>query len=349
MKDKFKTWIKPFMWAIIAVLIARMFIQSYGITDNRMQNTLNKGDYIIINRCAYGLRLPITLFSLPLNDNKIPFTNIPSYVIITTLPYIRIGTSTPSRLDIIAYNSPLATDFPIDLRPLQISRVIGLPGDTVTISNKKVFVNNIMVDTALNNLVFEYRIVTDGTYIPKSILDSMNINGKMISDIGIYNLYMLPSQVSFFEHLPYVKMIREVINYKGYEAQKYFPVNSHFFGWDRDYFGPLIVPYKGQTVPITFKDIDLYKDIIRNEGNEVDINIYKKEVKINGEKVDFYTIKKNYYFVLDDNRDQAFDSRYIGFIPEDHIVGKGEFIWFSINKKNNKSDVVWNKMLKKIK
>ncbi len=349
-KEKLKIWIKPLLWAIVAAIVARIFVQSYVLTDTRMRETLNRGDYIIIDRTAYGLRLPITFFALPLNNNRIPFTDIQSYVILKTFPYKRIGFKMPNRLDVIAYNFPLADELPIDLRPVRVSRLMGLPGDTFAIANKKVFVNNKMIDKGLANLMFQYRIVTDGTYFTKQFIDSLGLEGKMISDMGVYDFYMTPTTAAYFETLPHVKYVRKVTGYKGYNALHYFPANSKFFGWNKDYFGPLIIPYKGYTVKITYQNIDLYKRIIRAyEGNDLFIDIYKKKVFINGEEATSYTFKKNYYFVMDDNRDNAFDSRYFGFIPEDHIIGKAKFVWFSIEEKNGKSDINWSRMLKKIK
>jgi signal peptidase I len=348
-KEKYKIWINPLIFAVIAAIIARIFVQSYVMTDSRMRETVKVGDYIIIDRTAYGLRLPITFFSLPVNNNKIPFTDIQSYVIITTFPYKRIGFREPDRLDVIAYNFPMADELPIDLRPVKVSRLVALPGDTLAIVNKKVFVNNKLLDRDISNLMFEYRIVTDGTFFKKDFLDSLEIEGKMISDMGVYDFYMTPTVAAYFETLPHVKYVREVTGYKGYNALHYFPANSNYFGWNKDYFGPLIIPFKGYTVNITYQNIDLYKRIIRAyEDNDLFIDIYKKKVFINGEEAKSYTFKKNYYFVMDDNRDNAFDSRYFGFIPEDHIIGKAKFVWFSIENKNGKSDINWSRMLKKI-
>jgi len=348
-KSKVKIWLKPLIFAAIAAIVARFFVQSYVMTAPTMERTLMKGDYVIIDRCAYELRLPMTFFALPLNNNRIPFTNIQSYHIFTVFPYKRIGKSLPGRMDVIAYNLPLADELPIDLRPVKVSRVVGLPGDTVSVLNKKLFVNKVLMDKDLSNLLFQYRIVTDGTYFKQSFLDSMSIEGKLVSDLGVYDFYLTPTQAAYFETLPFVKYVREVTGYKGYNAMQYFPVNSSFFGWNKDYFGPVVVPKKGMTVKISYANIDLYKRIIRNyEGNDLEIDIYKKKVFINGIEAKFYTFKKDYFFVMDDNRDNAFDSRYFGFLPGDHIIGKVKFIWFSIFKNNKGYDINWSRMLKKV-
>ena len=349
LKEKFKIWLKPLIWAIVAAVVARAFVQSYVITDTHMESSLHRGDYIIIDRTAYGWRVPITYIALPFNDNKLPFTNIHSYLKLFTISCHRIAFTEPQRLDVVAYNFPLAESKPIDLRPVKVSRIMALPGDTLVIANKKVFVNSRMIDEKLTNLMFEYRIVTDGTYFTAGFLDSMNIEGKMISDLGVYDFYLTPTKAAFFETLPYVKYVRMVTGYKGYNALKYFPANSSFFGWNKDYFGPVIVPYKGYTVPISFSNIDLYKQIIRSyEGNDLFVDIYKKKVFINGDEAKSYTFKQNYYFLMDDNRDNAFDSRYFGFVPESHLIGKARFVWFSIEKRKGKDDINWSRMLKKI-
>ncbi len=348
-KAKVKIWLKPLIFAAIAAVVARIFVQSYVMTDSNMERSLMKGDYVIVNRCAYGLRLPMTFFALPLNNNRIPFTDIPSYHIFTVFPYKRIMPSMPERMDVVAYNLPLADELPVDLRPVKVSRLVGLPGDTVAVINKKLFVNKVLMDKDLSNLLFQYRIVTDGTYFEQTFLDSMGVKGKLVSDLGVYDFYLTPTQAAYFETLPYVKYVREVTGYKGYNAMRYFPVNSSFFGWNKDYFGPVVVPHKGLTVRIDFSNIDLYKRIIRNyEGNDLEVDIYKKKVFINGVEAKFYTFKKDYYFIMDDNRDNAYDSRYFGFLPEDHVIGKVNFIWFSIIKKSDGYDINWSRMLKKV-
>ncbi len=348
-QSKVKIWLKPLLLAAVTAIIARIFVQSYVMTDSHMERTLMKGDYVIVNRCAYGFRLPMTFLALPLNNNRIPFTDIPSYHIFTVFPYKRIMTSMPERMDVVAYNLPLADELPVDLRPIKVSRLVGLPGDTVAVVNKKLFVNKVLMDRDLSNLLFQYRIVTDGTYFKQTLLDSMGVKGKLVSDLGVYDFYLTPTQAAYFETLPYVKYVREVTGYKGYNAMRYFPVNSSFFGWNKDYFGPVVVPYKGLTVQINFSNIDLYKRIIRNyEGNDLKVDIYKKKVFINGEEARFYTFKKDYYFIMDDNRDNAYDSRYFGFLPEDHIIGQVNFVWFSIIKKSDGYDINWSRMFKKV-
>ena len=349
MKGKYKIWVKPFLLAIFVALVARIFVQPFMVSSDKMKKTLYKGDYVIINRLAYGLRLPITFIALPFSNNKIPFTDIPSYYIFKVFPYKRLCSSYPERTDVVAYNFPLADELPIDLRKIMVSRIIGLPCDTITIANKKVFVNGIMSEIDFSNLVFRYRIITDGTFFDQSFLDSMKIEGKLLSDIGVYDLFLTPSQVVFFESLPNVKSVREVTGYKGYDAMKYFPENSSYFNWNKDYFGPVVVPCKGMTVRITYENIDLYKRIIRDyENNNLEIDIYKNKVYINGDEIKYYTFKKDYFFVMDDNRDDAYDSRFFGFLPEDHLIGKVSFVWFSIVKQNGKYDLNWSRFLKKI-
>ena len=122
-------------------------------------------------------------------------------------------------------------------------------------------------------------------------------------------------------------MLRLLKQYYGDSSKAYFPYSS-FFNWNRDQFGPVIVPAKGLEVSLSIKNVDLYRDIIDvNEGNDLIIDF--SGITINGVKADSYTFKSNYYFVLDDNSGNPNDSRIIGFIPASHLLGTSKRILYS--------------------
>jgi len=125
-----------------------------------------------------------------------------------------------------------------------------------------------------------------------------------------------------------------------------FPYSSNY-SWNRDNFGPIVIPEAGTTVNLTIDNLPLYKRIIRNyELNDLDVRDGK--IYINGQETDSYTFKMNYYWMMGDNRHNSADSRYWGMVPENHVVGKAVFVWFSLDK--NKSlfngKIRWNKLLR---
>ena len=128
-------------------------------------------------------------------------------------------------------------------------------------------------------------------------------------------------------------------------AERLYPLNS-VTGWTCDNYGPIWIPKKGQTVKLTMRNLPLYERPIRvYEHNQLDVKGHS--IYINGKKTDRYTFKMDYYWMMGDNRHNSADSRYWGFVPEDHIVGKPIFIWWSHSPDHKGfSGIRWNRLFK---
>ncbi len=333
----FKDWIRAILIALFLVLIIRgLLFQSYVVKSTQMENALYSGDYVLVNKVSTGARLPITLLSLP-------FTDIYSEFI--QLPYLRFPSFFEIEInDLLVFNYPAIFDTPVDKGDAYIKRCLGLPGDTIMINNKIAYNNNLSFDEKLN-LRFQYRIITDGTGFTDNYLDSLNITeGGVVSDMGIFDFLINDKTAKIITDLDYVRNVRIKKDYPRENTSYTFP-SGKFIPWNKDYFGPVVIPQKGVTVKINYKNIDLYKDIIDLYEDNL-LEIIKHKIFINNIEVSEYTFKQNYYFVIDDNRDNAKDSRYWGFLPETHIIGTASFIWFSLDK--NKSNIRWNRIFKSI-
>ena len=125
---------------------------------------------------------------------------------------------------------------------------------------------------------------------------------------------------------------------------------KHYVHWSRDNFGPLWVPKEGATIHINDSTLQLYGPTIKLYDHNDDVKIENGKFFIDGKEVTEYTFKQNYYFMMGDNRHNSHDGRYWGFVPEDHIVGKGFFIWLSIDpNKGAFSKIRWNRFFNLIR
>jgi signal peptidase I len=280
-----------------------------------MEKTIVEDELVYINKTKFGIRFPITLLSVPF------FSNLYSPLI--QLPYFRIPKfSGINHNHLIAFNTPGLNDLPIDKKPILVKRCVGLPGDNLQIQNKKVFINQKEIENPVN-IQHNYRITTNGCDSMLFTTETIRKYGitqiNLVAEIGVYDLPLTKKNAQKLKTEPYIMNLRKKEVIKGNGFNTIFP-QSGYFHWNKDYFGAVSIPKKGATVSLNHKNIYLYKKIIEiYESNFFEIK--QNKIFINNSETQTYTFKKNYYFVLDDNRDNANDSRHWGFLPEDHIIG----------------------------
>jgi signal peptidase I len=323
------TWLKAIIIAfLIAWLLRTFFFELAIVPDIKMENTLFHGDVVFINKLKPGPRMPITLLSIPFFGYTFPFSSIPSYLDIIQFPYIRLKTWDIKCNDILAFNYPIENDPPVDKKTIVFMRCFGLPGDTIHIKDKKVFVNNVLFQEA-KTIKYKYRI---SAKIP---LDNAFFNkyqiteGELVAQPNIYDVHVTDEMADSIAKNNEIKKIQLLVIMNMPAFTVLFP-ESPYESWSLDYFGTLIIPKKGVTVLLNKNNIYYYKQIIEKyEGNTLSMND-DAQFFINGKTAHTYTFKMNYYFVLDDNRDNGKDSRYWGFLPENHIIGTAKFVLFNI-------------------
>lgn len=345
-----KDWVKAIVIALLLLLVFRTFIgQSFTVTSSRMEKAVMSGDHVYINKLSLGARMPVTILTIPFTENTLPFSSIPSFFDWITLPVMRIpGYSHVKHNDMLVFNYPYENDVPVDMKTRYVKRCVALSGDSIRIYNKTIFLNNVQIQSDSNNIQFRYRIVfKKGSIVTDKFWEKYNINEGNLSAERVYDCDVTLNQAYTLEQDSMITDVRPLKLDKDQGSTIYFP-NNEKFNWNTDFFGPVKVPKKKDSVLLTIKNIPIYRRIIETyEKNKLEVT--DKQIMINDVETRYYVFKQNYYFVLDDNRDDAKDSRFWGFLPEDHIIGKASFIWFSFNNsKSGSGKVRWNRIFKRL-
>lgn len=255
---------------------------------------------------------------------------------------------------------------PVDRRENYVKRCVGLPGDNFKIVNGQIYVNNVPSKNP-ENLQFNYLVQTTGGYIPEDLFRELGISldDQLLLSTEYDNTLLAEGftaknsqgRLNPVYHLPLTKAAYQALNTNKQliakikmESEEYsgllYPLNQ-YTKWDRNNYGPIWIPQKGATVQLTMDNIAIYERPIHvYEGNKLDVKDGK--IFINGTQTNSYTFKMDYYWMMGDNRDNSQDSRYWGFVPEDHIVGKPIVVWLSLDKDRGWFDgkIRWNRFFK---
>ncbi|MCK5068075.1 MAG: signal peptidase I [Bacteroidales bacterium] len=338
-----------------------LFVETYKIPTPSMEETLLAGDFIFVSKLSYGPRLPETPLAIPFYHNKLP-SGKKSYSEKLKMPHKRLkGFSSIERDDIIVFNFPegdtmvvqypgqnyyslvrqygreyILSEFdiithPVDKRENYIKRCIALPGDTLQITGGEIRVNG-KTRPVLPHQKFKYYVTTTGNPLPDPLLDSLKILKTSVTYNPVNSLHVLYLAEENVETLKSFPQVRSIKQYSeptlSFQNQEIFP-HSNNYRWTGDNFGPLKVPAKGDTIPLDMLNLPLYQRLIATYEHN-NLQLVEGDIHINGVPAESYVVKMNYYFVMGDNRHNSADSRYWGFVPEDHLLGKAVTVWFSI-------------------
>ncbi len=237
---------------------------------------------------------------------------------------------------------------PPDKRENYIKRCVGIPGDEIKIIDRQLYVNGKAAENP-EDMQFNYDVVTDGTLLNPKALDKLNINeGQLIDGNGRYIMPLTGAMKKEIEQWSNVKSITPLIRAAGETYSPIFPHDTAHFRWNEDNYGPLVIPKAGVTIALSMENIALYRKLIDVYENN-DIQVKDGKIFINGNIATSYTFKQNYYWMMGDNRHNSADSRFWGFVPEDHIVGEAVFVWLSLEKNRSfLNKIRWDKLFRLI-
>ena len=367
------SWVHAIIFAtIVATLIQLYWFQMFVIPTGSMESTLMAGDYILVNKVSYGPRVPMTPLSFPFVHNTMPLNDTKaSFSTSWERSYRRLaGKDEVKRGDVVVFNFPegdtvvmempamsyyellrsdelgrtveerrehLLKNYTIAVRPLDkkenyIKRCVAVAGDSLLIVDGVVYTNGVK-ERAIPTRQYSYLNATTGAAI--------NPGSDEFGDIG--PMPVMDADIAKYAEQTPVKAGRIGASNSGVLIPHLTFGDSST--WDLDNFGPVWVPKAGATIELTPENMAMYgrciavyeQRAVKQEGDKI---------YIDGKEATEYTFLMDYYFMMGDNRHGSLDSRFWGFVPEDHIVGKAAFVWFSVAP--NGDGIRWERIFTKI-
>ena len=362
------SWIDAIVFALVAVYFINLYIfQNYQIPSSSLEKTLRVGDFLYVDKMGYGARVPFTPLSMPLVQHTMPawLGGGKSYIDKPHWEYKRLkGWTSPQKGDIVVFNFPAGDtvctkmqnpDYytlrhyygealvksrkdvfgemvvrPVDRRENYVKRCVGTPGDSLKIVDNTIWImdnGQWTMEPEREGLQLNYFVQTDGhvfgaKYLEKigiSVADRVQVDGTT---------WHFPLTKAMKEELEKNSHVLGITVEPSEQGGAVYPLGHN--SWSRDNYGPIYIPRKGDRIMITEDNYWLYKRIA---------DAYEfKPIAIGKE----YTFEMDYYWMMGDNRHNSADSRFWGFVPEDHIVGRPMFIWLSIDK--DKHGIRWNRL-----
>ncbi|MGM9791819.1 MAG: signal peptidase I [Candidatus Cryptobacteroides sp.] len=307
-------WLDAIIFAVIVVTFINIFFfQAFKIPSSSMEKTLYTGDHLFVSKLTYGPRVPQTPLTVPFTHNVI--FGKESYSTLIQNDYRRLkGLRNVRRGDIVVFGFPNG-DTVLRKAPSEdyysLCRFYG---------KKKVI-------STLGPVIARPADKVDH-YVKRCVAipgDTLEVRDGLVWVDGV--------KQPVYEGMQISRNLEKVQN----DYREIFPFSPDYT-WTRDEFGPLWIPQKGATVELTRENLPLYERIIR---------VYEHSSVEEALAAGSYTFKQDYYFMMGDNRHNSLDSRYWGFVPEDHIVGRPVVIWLSTDEgKKFPKNIRWGRFLK---
>ena len=374
-KSKFLNWILDWvdaiLFAVVVVTLINVFwFQSFKIPSSSMESSLYTGDHLFVSKLTYGARLPMTPLTIPFTHNVIggkesystsvswKYKRLPGFRDVRKGDYVVFGfpngdtvlTKAPvedyhTLVRFLGREAAIKAYGPVIVRPMDkkdhyVKRCVATAGDTLEVRDGLVWVNGEQ-QTVWPGIQLSYRVTTTGREFNPKVIDQLGLNVReLFFSPALPGYPEMPLTAEMLEKVKSMKnvvSVEPVLQAESSDYREIFPF-SPAYSWSRDSFGPLWIPAKGSTVELTAANLPLYERIIRDyEHSDVEAAL----------SAGSYTFKQDYYFMMGDNRHNSLDSRYWGFVPEDHIVGRPSVIWLSTDAgRKFPSNIRWKRFLK---
>jgi len=368
------SWVDAIVFALVAVYFINLyFFQNYQIPSSSLEKSLRVGDFLFVSKMSYGARVPNTPLSMPLVQHTMPawLGGTKSYIEHPHWNYKRLkGWDTPKKGDIVVFNFPTGDtvctkvqnpDYytlcyycgkenvhqrkdafgeivvrPVDRRENYVKRCVGEPGDSLKVVDNIVYTKSAQdvewqMEPTREGVQLNYLVQTDGHIFTDANLTKLGVNkdDRVLVRDGLWHFPLTTAMKEALAKNPHVLTLTIE---SPEEAGAVYPLGCN--DWTRDNYGPIYLPKKGETLMITPANYDIYKRIAW---------AYEFQPMQIGQP---YTFGMDYYWMMGDNRHNSADSRYWGFVPEDHIVGRPVFVWLSIEKDQPwlKGHIRWNRI-----
>lgn len=284
------------------------FIQPYAVSSSQMETTLLEGDRVLVDKTAYGIRMPITLLSMPFTFDRI--LGLKSYSDLLTFNYYRFNPKKVSKNDIVLLNNPLEEEKPIDKRNLLLSRCVAVAGDTIFLKGHDFFING-------KEYIPSPDVLMDFSF-PSTFQDSL---------VSVLKMFNIPDRIrdldSLVSNISLNKYELFIVSQKLPISTQLKPVSSP------EIFYTLSIPKKGMPIVLDSINSSLYVKCIRQENPVGDIIFKNGQIFEKGSPLKNYIFKEDYYWFISDNLENSVDSRSIGFVSEKYVIGKAFFVWYS--------------------
>ncbi len=338
-----REWINSLTFAIVAASLIRWTtVEAFVIPTPSMEDTALVGDFLFVSKFHYGTRTTSAPLQIPLTHQKVWGTEIPAYTDLIELPIFRFpGISEVKRGDVVVFNVPdlKMNDgelHPITLKNNYVKRCVAIGGDRFEIRDRQIYVNGAPLPNP-STMKWNYIVVATEKISDKNLKKlelSSNDQYFLGTDSrgqGYYNMFLTQDQVGSLRKVGYIKSIT-LDTERDHEPEASIFPSSKYSQWNGHNYGPIVIPAKGMTITVNDSTMGLYGQTIRLYEHNDDVQIDGGQLTIDGKVQTQYTFKQDHFMMVGDNRDNSLDSRYWGFVPDDHIVGKPLFVWLSIDQ-----------------
>ncbi|MBS3915485.1 MAG: signal peptidase I [Bacteroidetes bacterium] len=354
-----REWADALLFALyVAGGMRALYFDLYQIPTPSMESNLMVGDFLVVSRAKVGMRIPMTPITIPVLAHK-DLMGIKAYSDLVELPYMRLpGWYTVKNNDVIVFNWPAdppnaeGVELPVDKKDHYVKRCVGIPGDSLKVVGGQVYVNGkaqakigrqqkrylllmkeeMTQDFLLDHELGDYRIPQE--YETRRILDAL-IAHKLKAAPVVY-IYTWPENAAEIKNdKARVRFITEWTAVDPKEKGSVFPNNQvedgNYYMWDMNDYGPIYLPKRGDKIQLNKFNWSYYKLAV-NAYEKANVEFKDDKFYHNGVEIQSYTFKYGYYWMMGDNRYNSSDSRFWGYVPEDHVVGKPLFTFFSLKK-----------------